>query len=177
MVNGPSAADYAVPAAELDAKIIDLKHNGGLTFQAIADHLGLSKGYVHRCFWRGVRSIAEPAATAYRAAQLARIEMAREAVLEVMAAKHLVVSNGHIVSEIVGHHPLVDDAGEPHPLAGEPIYGDPLIDDGPVLAAVDRLDKLDDREARLLGLYPASKLDLGGTVNYTITGIDPASLQ
>jgi hypothetical protein len=35
--------------------------------------------------------------------------------------------------------------------------GQPLIDDGPVLQAVDRLEKIDDMEAKLRGLYAAAR--------------------
>lgn len=165
MSNGPSAADYAADAAELDAKIIDLKNNHGRSFRQIAAELDLSHAYVHRCFWRGIRSIVEPAVTAYRQSQLAEIIMEREVANEVVTGTHPLVSHGRIVYPITGR-----DAD------GKPIYAeDPLLDDGPRLAGLAALDRLADREAKLLGLYPASKMDLGGAVQITINGVDPAA--
>lgn len=168
--------DHAVPGAELDARVIELKRTG-LSFQQIGDQLGYSRSQMHRCFQRGLSRIVEPEVTAIRAEHRARLALAREAVLDVLAAHHVVVSNGHIVSAIVGTHPERTEDGATHPNAGAPIYGDPLIDSAPVLAAVDRLLKIDDQELRLVGGYPAAKLELGGHVNYTVGGgVDPASL-
>lgn len=82
-------------------------------------------------------------------AQLRRIDMEREEVMEVLRARHLTISNGRIMAEITGYG---DD--------GKPIYGDPILDDAPVLAAVAVLVKLDDQEAKLLGLYPKTQISI-----------------
>ena len=156
-------------AADLDAKIIELKR-AGRTFREIAADLDLSSSHVHRCFQRGIQRAPVAAAQAYRDEQLARLAASREVVLDVLHAKHLVVSNGHIVGRKIGERED-EDTGET-----VPVWED-LVDDGPVLAAVAQLQKLDDQEARLLGLYPATKLQADVQVNYTVGGgVDPASL-
>lgn len=81
--------------------------------------------------------------------QLRRIDMQRALVTEVLMKRHVMISNGHVVSEFKG---MGDD--------GKPIYGDPYIDDGPLLAASDRLRQLDDQEAKLLGLYPKQAISI-----------------
>ena len=167
--------DQAASAAEKDARVVELV-NEGHTFQQIADQWGVTKSVIHRRFHRALERIPQKAVEDYRTAQLVRLAAARQAVMDVLTAKHVVVSNGHIVSEIVGNHPLVDENDEPHPQAGEPIYGDPLIDDGPVLAAVDRLVKLDDQEAKLLGLYAAAKVEHDSTVRYEVVGVEPSDV-
>ena len=96
-----------------------------------------------------VAAHAENAASR-RAEQLNRIDMEREVVMGVLEGSHVTVSNGKIMYDVA--------------------------DSGPVLAAVDRLHKLDDQEAKLLGLYAEQKLNLSGGVRYELVGIDPADL-
>lgn len=159
-----SASDYAVEAAQLEAKVLDLKHNHGLTFQAIADQLGLSKPYVNRVFWRAVRRLPDQLADDYRRDQLARIAARREVAQEIMTGDHPLVQQGRIVYPVTGRN---DE--------GKPVYGDePLLDDGPRLAAIAQLRAEDDQEAKLLGLYAAAKVSQDVTVNYTVGGgVDP----
>lgn len=162
-------------SAAKDARVVELV-NEGHSLQDIATAWGVSKPVIWRRFHRALERIPQKAVEDYRTAQLVRLAAARQAVMDVLTAKHVVVSNGHVVSEIVGNHPLVDEDNEPHPQAGEPIYGDPLIDDGPVLAAVDRLVKLDDQEAKLLGLYAAAKVEHDSTVRYEVVGVEPSDV-
>lgn len=162
----------ALDAAQFSAEVVQRK-KAGLTFKEIGDELDRAPSYIHRVFWKAIRAIPEPAVAEYRAEQLARIAMEREVLLDIVGTSHATVSNGHIVSEITGRWPLKTDDGEDHPLAGQPTYGDPLTDPGPVMQAVDRLIKLDDQEMKVLGGYPASKLDLGGSVEITVNGVDP----
>lgn len=159
------AAPYdSADAAELDARIVTLKRDG-LSFREVAAHPDVNRtlSYVYRCYQRGLRRIAAPAVEEYRARQLAEIETERALLEEIVHARHVVVSNGHIVSEITGQD---DD--------GKPTYGDPLVDDGPTMAALDRLAKLRAQEQDLLGLKAATKSEVSAVVNYTVGGgVDP----
>ena len=139
--------------AERDAQIVELKRQD-LSFQEIATALGISRAAAHRGFHRALPRITEPAASAYRAEHLARIELARSVVLDILAAKHITVSQGVIVR----------------------IEGEPVEDDGPTLAAVDRLVKLDEREARLLGLDAKTEVNITGGVKYEVVGLSDAEL-
>lgn len=150
-VHGKPADDLA--RADQDAKIVELKRQD-LTFQQIADVLGISRASAHRGFHRALPRITEPAASAYRAEHLARLELARSVVLDILAAKHLTVSNGVVVRQ----------------------DGQVLEDDAPTLAAVDRLVKLDEREAKLLGLDAKTELDHSGTLTIEFVGVDPNDL-
>lgn len=142
-VHSKPADDLA--RADQDAQILELKRQD-LTFEQIADQLGISRAGAHRGFHRALPRIPEPAASAYRAEHLARLELARSVVLDILAAKHVTVSQGVVVR----------------------IDGQPIEDDGPTLAAVDRLVKLDEREAKLLGLDSAEKIDHSGAIQYEI---------
>lgn len=163
--------------AELQARILTAK-NQGLTFQQIADQESISIGYAHILFTKGVRAIPEKAASEYRNDQLARIRAQRAVVQEILESQHLVVSNGHIVSRITGTQPVMNEDGSPNPLAGQPIYSAPLIDDAVTLAAIDRLVKLDDQETKLLGLNAPLKTqtEIDGRLRYEVVGISPEDL-
>ncbi len=162
---GKPLSDLAM--ADRDTQVVALKRQD-LSFQQIADHLGISKAGAVRSFQRAKRRV--DAATdadyaAYRDEQLAAIAAMREVCDEIIAARHVSISNGHVVSEITGHD---DD--------GNPLYGDPYEDDAPVLAAIDRRIKLDDQEAKLLGLYAKVEVAHSGGVTYEIVGVDMSKL-
>jgi hypothetical protein len=131
-----------------DAMIVDLKHTG-LTYQQIGNRLQISRAAAFRGYERAIRRVPARAVNEYREEMYARIGAAREAVMDVLNARHVTVSNGVIVR---------DDEG-------------PLEDDGVVLAAVDRLLKLDDQEAKLRGAYPKTEVNLTGAVRYEVVGL------
>ncbi len=138
---------------EQDTQIVELKRAGN-TFEQIAGHLGISKATAHRGFYRALRRVQAPGVEAIREDQLARIEQAREILNDIIAARHLIVSNGQIVR---------DD-------------GEPLPDDAVAMNAIALRDKLDDREAKLTGAYPETKVSLSGGVRYEVVGIDTSDL-
>ena len=81
--------------------------------------------------------------------ELERLDRLYEAAVGVLERHHVTVSQGRVVQ----------------------LDGEPLPDDGPVLQAIDRLLKLQERRARLLGLDAAQKLDVSGNVSYTVVGV------
>lgn len=142
--------------AEQDERIVQLKREGR-TFQEIAATMGISKTTAIRGFHRVKQRVerrAEEDYATYRDEQLARIEVQREVVMDVMTGKHLAVSNGIVVR----------------------VDGEPLEDSMPALAAVDRLVKLDDQEAKLVGIYAEKKVAVTGGLRYEIVGVDPEAL-
>lgn len=116
---------------------------------------------------------------------------------EVLDANHVVVSQGHVVSEIIGQWPMIDVdgnpmmmtdhetgelvrnpfSGQPHKNAGQPIYGDALKDNGPKLAAIETLRKLNESYRKLFGVDSAIKIDQNVSVNFTIDGVSPGDLS
>ncbi len=150
----PTAAELADRRNEL----IRLKSEG-CTLAQIAQQLGYS----------GTASVASDLRRAldqrreelnlnldqYRERQLAGIDLQRQEAMRVLRATHYVVNAGAIVFGLDGQ---------------------PLVDDAPVLRAIDRLKALDDREARLLGLDAPATLT-GTVVTYVIEGVDPADLK
>jgi AcrR family transcriptional regulator len=147
-------------SAERRVRIVELRDQG-LTFREIVAETGLAYGTVWQHYQKAMRDLpaAISEAHAERAAervgeQLRRIDMEREAVMEVLTARHVTVNQGRVVTE----------------------DGQPILDDAPVLAAVDRLVKLDDQEAKLLGLYAEQKVNLSGGLKYEIVGVSPEDL-
>lgn len=137
----------------------------GHSFREIAELLGISKSQAHRLFRAGLDRIPAHNVQAYREEQLADLALARQVVMDVLAAEHVVVSNGHVVKPITG----VDEDGNYE-------YGEPLFDDGPALAAVDRLVKIQERQARILGSDADERINLSGDLHYRVIGVDPAEL-
>ena len=142
-----------------NAAIVRLKQDG-LSFEAIGKELGIGRASAHRGFYEAVNRIGEPEVAAYRAEHVARLSMAREIVMDILSARHVTISQGHVISEITGHD---DD--------GKPVYGEPYEDDGVTLNAVASLLKIDEREAKLLGLDSKAEISVTGSLKYEITGM------
>lgn len=172
-----AGGDYTGNSMEIAARrgrVVEARDAEGLTFRAIAEQECVDVHTVYRDYQRARRDAVQLTPEALERAekrklgQLARIdeqrrdvELQREAVMEVLTARHVTISNGVVVHE----------------------DGHPILDDAPVLQAVDRLVKLDDllirlddQEAKLLGLYPEKKIALSGGLRYDVVGINPEDL-
>lgn len=131
-----SKAQRAATAARR-SKAIALRM-AGRGYQQIADELGYaSAGAAYTDITRALETnVAEQrrAVDLYREEELLRLderwrrlETARDRVLEVLVRRHLTVSHGKVIFH----------------------EDEPLLDDGPVLQAVDRLLHVDDRQHRI----------------------------
>ncbi|MFE1515703.1 hypothetical protein ACFW9I_02540 [[Kitasatospora] papulosa] len=121
--------------AQRDAEAARLRARG-LTYQQIADELGwTSRGDAHHAVQRALEATVKEAADEVRAIELDRLDTLYRAALAVLERQHVTVSNGRVVS----------------------LNEEPLPDDGPVLAAIDRLLKIQERRSKLLGLDAPSK--------------------
>lgn len=158
-------------AATRDAHALDM-YNRGYSYRRIADVLDIDVHTAYDIVQNTMQAIvAEPAAKA-RERWLGRIERAFDMALEVAETEHVKVSEGNIVRVRV-----LDDDGQPiiidhNQNTGEPIYleGD-LIDDGPVLQAIDRMERLARRVAAMEGYDAETKVNLSGELKYEIIGV------
>lgn len=117
--------------AERDRDACRLRERG-LTYQQISDQLGYgSEGNARRAVKECLAAVQGEAGEAVKRFELGRLDEMHRHVLAVLERHHVTVSNGRVVRD--------DD-------------GQPILDDGPVLAAVDRLLRIQERRARLLGL-------------------------
>lgn len=113
-----------------DAQAVELRGRG-MTYRAIAEQLGLhDASAAHKAVQRAmVATVAEPCET-LRRLELLRLDTMAVAAWEVLDAEHPLVSAGRIMA----------------------LNGEPLTDPMPVLHAIDRLLRIAERRARLLGL-------------------------
>jgi hypothetical protein len=123
----------------------------GWTYEQVAAEMGYSdrsaaRKACERAMASAVRDTTEEAKTLI----LMDLNAAKQAVLEVLRANHLVISDGRVVK--------LDD--------------EPLPDDEPVLKAVDRLVKIDQELAKIYGAYAPSKHEVR-----TIDAIDARLIE
>lgn len=125
-------------AMEKDAQAADL-YRRGLTYRQIAGQLGWkSPKSAFEAVRRAARDAGRDSLAAAEALtlMLERLQDYRRLVYRVATTKHYVTTQAGRVVEF---------------------NGQPLLDDAPVLNAVDRLLRTDDTEAKLLGLYAPAK--------------------
>ncbi|GAA3470402.1 hypothetical protein [Nonomuraea roseola] len=145
-----------------------------LSYQDIADQLGYaSKSSAYDAVQRALKATVQEPAEELRQLELMQLdELARKA-REVLERRHVTVSQGRVVR--LGQ-PFIDDDGN---AAVDDGRGDPIEDDAPVLAAIDRMLKIQERRAKLLGLDIPVKQLVGGdvTVTYSFEGISLDDLR
>ncbi|MDP4501043.1 hypothetical protein [Nonomuraea turcica] len=150
--NGRYTRDPAT--AHRDAEACRLRARG-LTYQQIADQLGTTRSNAYEAVQRAIADIVREPAEEVRQLELMRLDEMHTAALAILEARHFVVDRGEVVEW----------------------EGAPLIDDGPKLAAIDRLLKIQARRAALLGLDAEKKVSVSGGVKYEVVGVDPDQLK
>jgi hypothetical protein len=133
----------------------------GRSYRAIAADLNISVGSCHDAVRRAYRDIAEPETGPARAAELANLEATRDAALEVLARRHITVSNGKVIT-------LYDEQRQKEI---------PLPDDGPILQAAQTIARVSATIHELMGWKAASKVQISGEVRYELVGVDPEALS
>jgi hypothetical protein len=115
----------------------------GATFQQIADALGYkSRGAACQDIGRALEAaVAEQTRSveAYREEELQRLDLLLAEAWAILKREHVAVSHGRIV---------VDEE-----------TGEKVRDDGPVLQAIDRILKIQERRAKFLGLDAPTKIE------------------
>ncbi len=137
-----------------DARAAELRGEGW-TYPAIGRELGISKGKAHDAVRRAFVDIIKEPAEQARAVELARLEDAHDHALAVLLREHITVSHGQIVKDSDGN---------------------PIIDDAPVLQAIDRIRALSESRRKLLGLDAPAQVEHAGGIKYEVVGISPEDL-
>jgi hypothetical protein len=169
---GRTDGKFTAPPLELAARRAEAARlrGQGETYRAIADQLGID---VHTAFDDVKAAVAavvrEPAEQVVTLElrrldeELMKLDALEEAVRKVLETEHFTISHGKVI--------YVGDSAEP------------LLDDGPVLQAVDRLMRIEEQRRRngesrrrLLGLDAPAKTQVSGGVQYEIVGIDMSKL-
>ncbi|MFF4479461.1 hypothetical protein ACFY1A_20915 [Streptomyces sp. NPDC001520] len=146
-IRTPETAARDAEAARLRAR--------GMTYRAIAAELEMDVHSVHDAVKRALKEIVQEPAEDVRRMELERLDVLYEAAARVLEREHVTVSQGKIIYQ----------------------GPDPLLDDGPVLQAIDRLLRIQERRSKLLGLDAATKTQVSGGVKYEIVGVDMDKLR
>lgn len=144
-------------APERDAEAFRMRSRE-CTFAEIAIALGYGNASVARnAVDRHLARIVKPEADAYRKIMDDQLSEMHRQVLRVLEATHYKVNAGVVVY----HRPA--DCGCPRTDADGDFatceHYKPLTDDAPVLAAVDRLLKIQDRRAKMYGLDAPARVE------------------
>lgn len=135
--NGRFTNSYTT--AQRDGQAAKLRDEGW-TLQAIADHLGYhDRTHAKQGIRRAIEKVVKEPAERLVTREAARLDTLYEEALEVLLREHVTVSHGRIIKD--------DD-------------GNPLLDDGPKLAAIDRLVKVRESYRKLLGLDAPSRVSV-----------------
>lgn len=132
--------------------------NSGASFEEIAQALDYSSAQaasndIRRALESYTKLQAETVEH-HRAQSLAALDDMATKVREIMQRRHLVVQNGKIVGEFVNEAFV------------------PLEDSAPILACIDRLMRIEERRAKLLGMDAPAKVEMSGqVVEYRFVGI------
>lgn len=129
----PGSLQRSYATAERDAEIA--RYCIGRTITAAAAHFGVNKSTISRARRRAIDAVITPAGEEAKAAELLELDALRDEAWAVLRAEHVHVADGRIVK---------DD-------------GTPVTDHRPVLMAIDRLLKIQERRARLQGLDAPTK--------------------
>jgi hypothetical protein len=147
----PASRAQRTQTAERRARAVQMRLEGA-DYPAIAAELGYSdQAAAHKDITRALESAVtrqHKAVELLRQEELMRLDLLWVEVWKVLKRDHVTVSNGRLVR---------DDRGQP------------LRDDGPVLAAVDRLVRILERRAKYLGLDAPTKHEV-----WTLDAIDRA---
>lgn len=141
---GKNGAYVASPdTAERDAAACRLRI-GGKSYDEIAKELGFAnKGHAFNAVSRNLKSIRREPAEELLKLELARLDEMRVVAREIMLKTHHAHSGGKLIH-------IADESGKTVP----------LVDDGPRLAAIDRLVSIANRYAKLTGLDAVVKVQL-----------------
>lgn len=141
MAGGPNAfktSPRRIATAQRRAQAVKLRL-AGMRYDDIATQLGYnSRGAAAQDVQRALAAeIAEPAEE-LRAIEVQRLDMLWNTAMKVLTRLHVSISNGKVVH----------------------LDGAPVRDDGPVLQSIDRLLKIQERRARLLGLDAPKQVEV-----------------
>lgn len=146
-------AENKEKTAEKKAAALKLRKDG-YSYDEIGKMLGMSAMWAWKLATRAIREIYKDKAEDLVRMELQRLDDMQLEVLAVLRADHVVINSGCVVQVNVRDENgmLVMDQVTGLPKA------EPIKDDGPRLAAIDRLLKIQERRSKLLGLDKPTKV-------------------
>jgi hypothetical protein len=148
--NGRFVPSIETAARDFEAAELRVR---GRSLQQIADELGYaSPGHVHDGIMRAFAALPSGEAEDAKRLDLERIDRLIAKAWDVMERAHVAWSNGQVVRRRTGEYELDDEGFERLDDKGNriPLYEE-VLDDGPLLSAIDRIERLIGRRARIFG--------------------------
>jgi hypothetical protein len=128
----------SLETAKRDAEAAQLRAEGK-TYDQIAETLDFSdRSLARRAVERALAATVREPADELRQLELIRLDALWVEAVKVMTTEHITVNNGRVIE----------------------VDGVPLKDDAPTLSAIDRLLKIMERRAKLVGLDSATKVEV-----------------
>lgn len=182
--------DYPTDRLDRGLAIFEMRRKQMLSWRVIAQTFNMSVPSVKDDYDIILKREQLATASAMRVEIAADLDELQRRAQAIMDRKHVVVSQGHVVSEIIGTWPMIDEhgtpllitvdgkeipnpfAGRPHENAGKPIYGDPLRDSAPELAAIKEVRAVLADKRKMFGIDAPTQVSADVKVNFTIAGVD-----
>lgn len=150
----PKYTPVATETQRLRARMLELRVRGW-SFPRCADELGITQGYAFKLYKQAMTQIIEPGVHAVRDLELVRLDGLVEECYTILGQEHYAVSGGKVVRD------FMTDADGKIELDNEEQAKLVRIRDYSIrLATMDRLLKIGERRARLLGLDAPTKTAL-----------------
>lgn len=130
-----------------------MQRDFGYSKEKVAEVMGISNVYAGKLIKKGITAIFRGETEDMVTMALARLDEQYRTVMEILNSQHLIVNNGEVVTDYIRD----PDTQQPLEFDGARIRV-PLKDKGPALAAIDRLLKIEERRAKLLGLDKPTKI-------------------
>jgi hypothetical protein len=133
----------------------------GWTFERIASEMGYAnRSGAQKAVERAIASSVRETTDEAKILILADLREAKRHAWAVLERRHLTVSNGRVVRHFVGIERDEDGIERLDPDGKTiPVFED-MEDDGPVLAAIDRITRIDQEIAKILGAYAPVKSEV-----------------
>lgn len=154
--DGAHKFEYSLAAAERDAKAAEMRARGK-SYKEIAEALGYyDRSHVWRALQTAKKRVLSDAIEDLISIEMQELDDLYVAAMEIRDRDHILVSQGKTITGA---------------------DGEPLLDDGPRLAAIREMRMLRESFRKLYGLDAEKKVNISGGVRYEIVGIDPADLS
>lgn len=142
----PASIDKQIQVLERRAQAVDMRRQS-IPWSVIAERLGYANaGVVAQEVLRALREAnyeLREQLDGYRQLELEKLDALERLMWAIIRKKHILAQHGRIVFD--------------------PQTGEPMLDDGPLFNAADRLLKISERRSKLLGWDAPTKLEVQAT--------------
>ncbi|NUO43742.1 MAG: winged helix-turn-helix domain-containing protein [Streptomyces sp.] len=130
--------------------------NPRMTYRELAKAVGYSNpGDAWRAVDKCRKAVLQAAGAELIASEAALLDDQFVSAMEILERDHVVVSHGKVITGA---------------------DGEPLLDDGPKLAALREMRAIRESYRKLLGVDQPTQVAVSGAVRYEVVGVDPADL-